>query len=124
VDDLMLVTVGVDTHTDVHVAAVLDPAGRLLAGCQPSSVRRRCGSSSGPRVRSSPETGRSRPSLETTKSRLSWGRLVLDPLGSLTRALPLRSSRQTTKIEPTSPRCIDVTPRVLQPAAAGASDRP
>jgi transposase len=26
----MLVTVGVDTHTDVHVAAVLDPAGRLL----------------------------------------------------------------------------------------------
>jgi Transposase len=30
VDDLMLVTVGVDTHTDVHVAAVLDPAGRLL----------------------------------------------------------------------------------------------
>jgi hypothetical protein len=31
VDDLMLVTVGVDTHTDVHVAAVLDQAGRLLA---------------------------------------------------------------------------------------------
>ena len=26
----MLVTVGVDTHTDVHVAAALDPAGRLL----------------------------------------------------------------------------------------------
>jgi transposase len=26
----MLVMVGVDTHTDVHVAAVLDPAGRLL----------------------------------------------------------------------------------------------
>jgi hypothetical protein len=26
----MLVTVGVDTHADVHVAAVLDPAGRLL----------------------------------------------------------------------------------------------
>jgi transposase len=26
----MLVTVGVDTHTDVHVAAVLDEAGRLL----------------------------------------------------------------------------------------------
>jgi transposase len=26
----MTVTVGVDTHTDVHVAAVLDPAGRLL----------------------------------------------------------------------------------------------
>ena len=25
-----LVTVGVDTHTDVHVAAVLDPAGRPL----------------------------------------------------------------------------------------------
>jgi transposase len=30
VDDVMLVTVGVDTHTDVYVAAVLDPAGRLL----------------------------------------------------------------------------------------------
>ena len=27
----MIVTVGVDTHTDVHVAAVLDQAGRLLA---------------------------------------------------------------------------------------------
>lgn len=26
----MTVTVGIDTHTDVHVAAVLDPAGRLL----------------------------------------------------------------------------------------------
>lgn len=26
----MTVTVGVDTHTDAHVAAVLDPAGRLL----------------------------------------------------------------------------------------------
>ncbi len=26
----MIVTVGVDTHTDVHVSAVLDPAGRLL----------------------------------------------------------------------------------------------
>jgi transposase len=26
----MIVTVGVDTYTDVHVAAVLDPAGRLL----------------------------------------------------------------------------------------------
>jgi excisionase family DNA binding protein len=25
-----MMTVGVDTHTDVHVAAVLDPAGRLL----------------------------------------------------------------------------------------------
>ena len=25
-----VVTVGVDTHTDVHVAAVLDQAGRLL----------------------------------------------------------------------------------------------
>jgi hypothetical protein len=25
-----MVTVGVDTHTDVDVAAVLDPAGRLL----------------------------------------------------------------------------------------------
>jgi transposase len=30
VDGEMMVTVGVDTHTDVHVAAVLDPAGRLL----------------------------------------------------------------------------------------------
>jgi transposase len=30
VDGDMLVTVGVDTHTDVHVAAVLHPAGRLL----------------------------------------------------------------------------------------------
>ena len=30
VDSEMLVTVGVDTHTDVHVAAVLGPAGRLL----------------------------------------------------------------------------------------------
>ena len=30
VADVMLVTVDVDTHTDVHVAAVLDPAGRLL----------------------------------------------------------------------------------------------
>jgi len=29
-DELMMVTVGVDTHTDVHVAAVLDPAGHLL----------------------------------------------------------------------------------------------
>lgn len=29
-DTEMIVTVGVDTHTDVHVAAVLDPAGRLL----------------------------------------------------------------------------------------------
>ena len=29
-DSDMLVTVGVDTHTDVHVAAVLDPAARLL----------------------------------------------------------------------------------------------
>jgi transposase len=27
----MIVTVGVDTHTDVHVAAVLDQAGQLLA---------------------------------------------------------------------------------------------
>lgn len=26
----MLVTVGVDAHTDVHVAAILGPAGRLL----------------------------------------------------------------------------------------------
>jgi hypothetical protein len=31
VDGEMMVTFGVDTHTDVHVAAVLDPAGRLLA---------------------------------------------------------------------------------------------
>jgi Transposase len=30
VDGEMMVTVGVDTHTDVHVAAVPDPAGRLL----------------------------------------------------------------------------------------------
>jgi transposase len=30
VDGKTMVTVGVDTHTDVHVAAVLDPAGRLL----------------------------------------------------------------------------------------------
>jgi hypothetical protein len=30
VDDEPVVTVGVDTHTDVHVAAVLDQAGRLL----------------------------------------------------------------------------------------------
>jgi transposase len=30
VDGEMIVTVGVDTHTDVHVAAVLDQAGRLL----------------------------------------------------------------------------------------------
>jgi transposase len=30
VDGEMIVTVGVDTHTDVHVAAVLDAAGRLL----------------------------------------------------------------------------------------------
>jgi transposase len=29
-DGEMMVTVGVDTHTDVHVAAALDPAGRLL----------------------------------------------------------------------------------------------
>src|SRR5712692_2385942 len=29
-DGEQLVTVGVDTHTDVHVAAVLDQAGRLL----------------------------------------------------------------------------------------------
>ena len=29
-DGEMIVTVGVDTHTDVHVAAVLDQAGRLL----------------------------------------------------------------------------------------------
>ena len=30
-DGKTIVTVGVDTHTDVHVAAVLDQAGRLLA---------------------------------------------------------------------------------------------
>jgi transposase len=30
VDDQMMVTVGVNTDTDVHVAAVPDPAGRLL----------------------------------------------------------------------------------------------
>jgi transposase len=30
VDDEPMVTVGVDTHTDVHVAAVLDQTGRLL----------------------------------------------------------------------------------------------
>jgi transposase len=30
VDDEPMVTVGVDTHTDVHMAAVLDQAGRLL----------------------------------------------------------------------------------------------
>lgn len=29
-DDELLVTIGVDTHTDVHVAAVLDQTGRLL----------------------------------------------------------------------------------------------
>jgi hypothetical protein len=31
-DESMAVTVGGDTHTDVHVAAVLDQAGRLLGG--------------------------------------------------------------------------------------------
>jgi transposase len=31
VDGNTIVTVGIDTHTDVHVAAVLDQAGRLLA---------------------------------------------------------------------------------------------
>jgi transposase len=30
VDEDVIVTVGVDTHTDVHVAAALDQAGRLL----------------------------------------------------------------------------------------------
>jgi transposase len=30
-DGKMIVTVGVDTRTDVHVAVVLDQAGRLLA---------------------------------------------------------------------------------------------
>jgi hypothetical protein len=29
-DGETMVTVGVDTHTDVHVAAMLDPAGHLL----------------------------------------------------------------------------------------------
>ena len=34
------VTVGVDTHTDVHVAAALDQLGRLLATwSEPSSQR-------------------------------------------------------------------------------------
>jgi hypothetical protein len=36
----MIVTVGVDTHTDVHVAAVLDQAGRLLGtGSFPATTR-------------------------------------------------------------------------------------
>jgi transposase len=36
----MMVTVGVDTHTDVHVAAVLDQAGRLLGtGSFPATTR-------------------------------------------------------------------------------------
>ena len=29
-DAEMIVTIGVDTHNDVHMAAVLDQAGRLL----------------------------------------------------------------------------------------------
>ena len=36
-DDESLVTVGVDTHTDVHVAAVIDQTGRQL-GVQAFSV--------------------------------------------------------------------------------------
>jgi hypothetical protein len=32
VDGEMMVTVGVDTHTDAHVAAVIDPAGWKLRG--------------------------------------------------------------------------------------------
>ena len=36
----MMVTVGVDTHTDVHVAAVLESAGRLLGtGSFPATTR-------------------------------------------------------------------------------------
>jgi hypothetical protein len=36
----MIVTVGVDTHTDVHMAAVLDQAGRLLGtGSFPATTR-------------------------------------------------------------------------------------
>ena len=39
-DDEQPVTVGVDTHTDVHVAAVLDQAGRLLETASfPSTTR-------------------------------------------------------------------------------------
>jgi transposase len=39
-DGELIVTVGVDTHTDVHVAAVLDPAGRLLGtGSFPATTR-------------------------------------------------------------------------------------
>jgi len=36
----MIVTVGADTHADVHVAAVLDQAGRLLGtGSFPATTR-------------------------------------------------------------------------------------
>jgi hypothetical protein len=41
VDDEPMVTVGVDTHTDVHVAAVLDQTGRLL-GTRDFSATMRC----------------------------------------------------------------------------------
>jgi transposase len=40
VDIEMIVTVGVDTHTDVHVAAVLDQAGKLLATSSFSATTR------------------------------------------------------------------------------------
>jgi transposase len=36
------VTVGVDTHTDVHVAAVLDRAGRLLGTASFPATTRDC----------------------------------------------------------------------------------
>jgi hypothetical protein len=39
-DDERVVTVGVDTHTDVHVAAVLDRAGRLLEAASFSATTR------------------------------------------------------------------------------------
>jgi len=41
-DSEMLVTVGVDTHTDVHVAAVLDQAGRLLGAASFPATTRGC----------------------------------------------------------------------------------
>jgi len=38
--DCMLVTIGVDTHSDVHVAAALDQTGRLLGIASfPTSTR-------------------------------------------------------------------------------------
>ena len=49
-DGEQVVTVGVDAHTDVHVAAVLDQAGRLLGTASfPATTRgyarlARCGS--------------------------------------------------------------------------------